>query len=61
MTYEMIEKRINELNEEITKAYNAVVDAEKFRGTTSKSKALLRKAEKLVDEKYELIDLLRAC
>ena len=51
MTYEMVEIRIEELNEEITKAYNAVAEEEKFIGTTSKSKALLKKAQKLVEKK----------
>ena len=60
MTYEMVEIRIEELNEEITKAYNAVAEEEKFIGTTSKSKALLKKAQKLVEKKYKLIDLLKA-
>lgn len=56
----MVEIRIEELNEEITKAYNAVAEEEKFIRTTSKSKALLKKAQKLVEKKYKLIDLLKA-
>lgn len=56
----MVEIRIEELNEEITKAYNAVAEEEKFIGTTSKSKALLKKAQKIVIDKQSLDEKFQA-
>lgn len=59
MTYEMVEARIDELNEQITEIYNSIANEERWQGETNKSKKLARKAEQLIDAKYELIDLLK--
>lgn len=59
MTYEMIEARINELNEQITEIYNNIANEERWQGKTNKSKKLAKQAEQLIDAKYELIDLLK--
>ncbi len=59
MTYEMIEAKIDELNEQITEIYNNIANEERWQGETTKSKKLAKQAEQLIDAKYELIDLLK--
>lgn len=60
-TYEEIEERIEELNEEITELNNRLVKAtwinKEFE--TPEAKRLEKKINALMDEKYELIDLIK--
>ena len=60
MEYETIEKMIEDLNDEITKLNNEIVNLtwinKNFK--SSKVKALTKKVDALMDQKYELIELL---
>ena len=61
MTHEMIEKAIEALNEQITKINNEIVKLtwiDKDFGN-SKVKALSKKANALLDKKYELVELIK--
>lgn len=58
MSYEKIEARIEELNIQINRIYNQISKEERFGGPTSKSRKLQKQAEQLINEKWELMDLL---
>lgn len=62
MKYETIEKMIEDLNNEITELNNEIVNLtwinKNFK--SSKVKILTKKVNALMDQKYELIELLNA-
>lgn len=62
MTYEQAEKRIEELNEEITKIYNKIVEMTWVNKDFSnpKVKALEEKAIDLQGKRWELKEMLEA-
>lgn len=60
MTYEMIEEKIEQLNKEITKLHNKIVSLTWINKnfTNEKVESINKKIDALMDQKYELIDLL---
>lgn len=60
MTYEAVETRINEINAQLTELNNEIVSLTWIDKDFSQSKVkkLQKQINKLMDEKYELKDLL---
>lgn len=60
MTYEAVETRINEINVQLTELNNEIVSLTWIDKDFSQSKVkkLQKQIDKLMDEKYELKDLL---
>lgn len=60
MTYEAVETRINEINAQLTELNNEIVSLTWIDKDFSQSKVkkLQKQIDKLMDEKYELKDLL---
>lgn len=60
MTYEVVETRINEINAQLTELNNEIVSLTWIDKDFSQSKVkkLQKQIDKLMDEKYELKDLL---
>ncbi len=60
MTYEVVETRVNEINTQLTKLNNEIVSLTWIDKDFSQSKVkkLQKQIDKLMDEKYELKDLL---
>ena len=61
MAYEMIESKIEKINEKITKLNNKIVELTWIDKNFKKPevKALEKKVDALMDEKYELIALIK--
>lgn len=59
MTYEQVEEKIEEINDELLKINNEIVEANWIIKNVAKTKRLEIKVEQLIDEKYELLELLK--
>ena len=59
MTYEQVKERIEAINDELLKVNNEIVEANWIIKNVTKTKRLETKVEQLIDEKYELLELLK--
>ena len=59
MTYEQVEERIEAINDELLKINNEIVEANWIIKNVAKTKRLEAKVKQLIDEKYELFELLK--
>lgn len=59
MTYEQVEERIEVINDELLKINNEIVEANWIIKNVAKTKRLEAKVKQLIDEKYELLELLK--
>lgn len=59
MTYEQVEERIEAINDELLKINNEIVEANWIIKNVAKTKRLEAKVKQLIDEKYELLELLK--
>lgn len=59
MTYEQVEERIEAINDELLKINNEIVEANWIIKNVAKTKCLEAKVKQLIDEKYELLELLK--
>ena len=59
MTYEQVEERIEAINDELLKINNEIVEANWIIKNVDKTKRLEAKVKQLIDEKYELLELLK--
>lgn len=59
MTYEQVEERIEAINDELLKVNNEIVEANWIIKNVTKTKRLEAKVKQLIDEKYELLELLK--
>lgn len=59
MTYEQVKERIEAINDELLKINNEIVEANWIIKNVAKTKRLEAKVKQLIDEKYELLELLK--